>query len=279
MKKKILVALMGVMMSSTVAHAEHKLLITDVLEPKQIEGQAQFEYVHTSFDARVFGLKTGKATTNSTESNYSLGVGLGHGLEVTASIPYLFNERTRTEVLGESEIENRDGIGDFALEAKYLLLGGEEERYAVVTGLDLKFDTASEKHAAGTGTTDVAPFIAASTKLGHHFIPYGVYRATLRNHDAPDTHTLSVGVEKEFCRTFTLDAKMDTNFNTATRDFRAYEDFVFELTGYVQVAHNFYLLPTVAYVKTTDIEGKNLPVPASASGDGFRGGLSLYYLY
>lgn len=278
MKNKIMVALMGVMLTSTVAHAEHKLLVTDVLDAKQIEAEAKFEYTHASADLNVLGLQVGKSTLNSTESNYSLGVGLGHGLEVTAAIPYLFKERLETEVLGEKEFEKRDGIGDFALEAKYRLLGGEEEKYAVVTGLGLKFDTASEKHAAGTGTTDVSPFIAASANLGHHYIPYAIYRATLRNHEAENTHTLSVGLEKEINHTFTVDAKFDANFNTRTEKLDAFEDFVFEVSSYIQAAHNFYILPSVAYLKSTDTQSRIADV-RSTSADGYRLGLSFYYLY
>ncbi|HJV65686.1 MAG TPA: transporter [Geomonas sp.] len=273
--KKIVLAAVGVMLAATPALAEHKLLITDVLDQKQIEAQATFEYTHLTSDLKS-PEEHGKQTLNGTESNYSLGVGLGHGLEVTASIPYVFSERDNTQFTGsEAEIEKRDGFGDFALQAKYLLLGGEEEKYAVVTGLGVKFDTAA-KDDAGTGTTDISPFIAASTKLGHHYTPYAIYRATLRNHDVQDTHTLSVGLEKQINETFTLDGKIDANFNTASDKVAANEDFVFELSSYIQVAHNLYLLPSVAYLKGTDTTAEGVRI---SNTDGVRVGAALYYLY
>ncbi|AJE03605.1 transporter family protein [Geobacter pickeringii] len=275
--KKTIVVMIGSLLMAASAHAEHKLLFTDVLEQKQVEGQARFEYSHArgNISSPIDG--TGTLTTNAVESGYSLGVGLGHGLELTASIPFVFTERAKAELAGVPEYEKRDGFGDFALEAKYRLLGGEEKPFTVVTGLGLKFDTARRKDT-GTGTTDVSPFIAASANLGHHYTPYAIYRATIRNHDAQDTHTLSLGLEKELNHTVTLDAKVDANFNTATRATTANEDFSFEVTSYIQVAHNFYLLPSVAYTVATNATSKVNDLRVGPV-DGFRGGISLYYLY
>ena len=84
MMRKTIAGLMGcLLLTATAARAEHKLLITDVLDAKELEAQATFEYVRqqASFDA----VESGRMIRNSTESRYSLGVGLGHGLEVTAS--------------------------------------------------------------------------------------------------------------------------------------------------------------------------------------------------
>lgn len=276
--KKTFVVMIGLLLMATAAHAEHKLLFTDVLEQKQIEGQARFEYSYARGNISSPLDGSGTVTTNTVESAYSLGVGLGHGLELTASIPFVFTERAKTELAAvEPEYEKRDGFGDFALEAKYRLLGGEEKPFTVVTGLGLKFDTA-RRQDAGTRTTDVSPFVAASANLGHHYVPYAIYRATIRNHDVQDTHTLSLGLEKELNHTVTLDGKIDANFNTAARDITANEDFSFEASSYVQVAHNFYLLPSVAYTVATNVTSKAKDLRVGPT-DGFRGGISLYYLY
>ncbi|MBJ6751506.1 hypothetical protein [Geomonas anaerohicana] len=276
MKKIVLAVLGGILMTTATAHAEHKLLVTDVLDKKQVEAQALFEYSHTKGDITDLG-ESGKRTLNAAESLYSVGVGLGHGLEVSASIPYVFSERDKEQMPDFGTQDKRDGFGDLALQAKYRLVGGEEAPYSVVAGLGLKFDTAGDSQA-GTGTTDVIPFIAASANLGHHNTPYAIYRATIRNHDEYDTHTLSVGFEKELNHTVTLDAKVDANFNTATRDVTANEDFNFELSSYLQVAHNFYVLPSVAYTVATDYRSKDGAARAG-SADGFRAGFSLYYLF
>ncbi|MBU5614498.1 hypothetical protein [Geomonas azotofigens] len=277
MKKMVLAVLGGILMTTATAHAEHKLLVTDVLDQKQVEAQALFEYSHSKGDVTILG-ESGKRTLNATESLYSVGVGLGHGLEVSASIPYVFSERDKLQMNGlDPEQERRDGFGDLALQAKYRLVGGEEAPYTVVAGLGVKFDTAGDSQA-GTGTTDLIPFIAASANLGHHNTPYAIYRATIRNHDEYDTHTISLGFEKELNHTVTIDAKVDANFNTATRDVTANEDFTFEVSSYLQMAHNFYLLPSVAYVVATDYRSKDDAVRVG-SADGFRAGLSLYYLF
>ncbi|QXE90991.1 hypothetical protein KP001_00110 [Geomonas subterranea] len=277
MKKMVLAVLGGILMTTATAHAEHKLLVTDVLDKKQVEAQALFEYSHLKGDITDAG-DPGKGTLNAAESVYSVGVGLGHGLEVSASLPYVFSEREKEVIDGVGAFQDkRDGFGDLALQAKYRLVGGEEAPYTVVAGLGLKFDTAGGSQA-GTGTTDVSPFIAASANLGHHNTPYAIYRATIRNHDEYDTHTVSLGFEKELNHTVTIDAKVDANFNTATRDFTANEDFSFELGSYLQMAHNFYLLPSVAYVVATDARSKDGEFRAG-SADGFRAGFSLYYLF
>ncbi|BCG47256.1 hypothetical protein GEOBRER4_n2084 [Citrifermentans bremense] len=277
MKKMILAVVGGVLLTSTAARAEHKLLITDVLDKKQVEAQALFEYSHFSGKLNT-PAESGKFTANATESVYSMGVGLGSGLEVSASVPYVFSERVKVQFDGfEPEYEKRDGFGDFAVEGKYRLLGGEEKPCTVVAGLGVKFDTAGGSNA-GSGTTDVSPFIAASANMGHHNIPYAVYRATIRNHDEQDTHTVSVGLEKELSHTVTLDARVDANFNTSARDITANEDFTFELASYIELAHNFYLLPSVAYNIATDAKGKETEVRVT-SVDGFKGGVSLYYLF
>ncbi len=275
--KKTLVAMVALLLSATAAHAEHKLLVTDVLEQKQIEAQARFEYSHTEGDISSPDEGSGKLKTYNSESLYSVGVGLGHGLEITASLPFIFSEREKVELGTEAEYGKRDGFGDFALEAKYRLLGGEEEPFTLVTGLGLKFDTASQDDG-GTGTTDVSPFIAASANFGDHCLPYAIYRATIRNHGEQDTHTISLGLEKELNHTVTLDAKVDANFNTSTSDVSSYEDFAFELSSYIQVSHNLYLLPSVAYIVATDATFKAEDIRLSPA-DGFRGGLSLYYLF
>jgi hypothetical protein len=276
--KKTFIVMIGLLLMATAAHAEHKLLVTDVLDQRQIEGEARFEYSHSSgnISSPIDGL--GTFATNAVESRYSLGIGLGHGLELSASIPFVFTERAKVELAAvEPVYEKRDGVGDFALGAKYRLLGGEEKPFTVVAGLGLKFDTAG-RGEAGTGTTDVSPFIAASAKFGHHNTPYAIYRATIRNHDVQDTHTLSLGIEKELNHTVTLDAKIDANFNTNSRDITANEDFAFEATSYIQVAHNFYLLPTVAYTVATNATSKTEGLRVGPA-DGFRGGISLYFLY
>jgi len=50
MQKFVIVMLCALSMSATTAHAEHKLLITDVLAARQFEVEADFSYAHSSSD-------------------------------------------------------------------------------------------------------------------------------------------------------------------------------------------------------------------------------------
>lgn len=280
MKKRVLLGMMFcLVMAAGPARAEHKLLVTEILDAKQMEAQAKFEYTHMTRDFKVLA-ESGKTTSNLLESNYSLGVGLGHGLEVTASIPYVLSERTKVEFNGgviEPEYEKRDGVGDFSFGGKYRLFDEEKEPFSLVAGLDMKFDTAGGGNA-GTQTTDVSPYLAASKKLNPHLIPYGIYRATLRNNGGPDTHTVTAGVEAELNETVTLDARLDASFGTGTKLLTASELYSFELASYVQLLHNFYLIPSVAVASGSPVDAKGVDARLDTPF-AIRGGMSLYYLF
>lgn len=277
--KKIVFAALLILAAATTARAEHKLLITDVLEDKEIEAQATFEYsrVQSSFAGPVNGRTIG----NSTDSRYSLGVGLGHGLEVTASIPYVLSERSKVEFNNpaiEPEYEKKDGFGDFSFGGKYCLLDEKKGPVSLVAGLDIKFDTAGGRNNPGTQTTDVSPYLAASKKLGHHFTPYAAYRATISNHGQADSHVLTLGSENELNETVTIDTRFDATFATATDDLSALETYSLEVASYLQLFHNFYLIPSVAVATGSTAHSKVADVHFG-SPFGVRGGLSLYYLY
>lgn len=278
MKKRVLLGMMFcLVMAAGNARAEHKLLVTEILDQKQMEAQAKFEYTHATRDLKA-AAESGKVTSNLLESNYSLGVGLGHGLEVTASIPYVMSERTKVELNGlEPEYEKRDGVGDFSFGGKYRLFDEEKEPFSLVAGLDIKFDTAGGGNA-GTQTTDVSPYIAASKKLNPHFIPYGIYRATLRNNGGEDVHTVTAGVEAELNETVTLDARLDANFGTGTKLSTASEVYSFELASYLQLLHNFYLIPSVAVASGSPVDAKGVDARLDTPF-AIRGGMSLYYLF
>ena len=280
MRTRIAVIIAGLLMTATAARAEHKLLITDVLDAKQVEAQASFEYSRTqaSFDSSI---ESGRVISNSTDSRYSLGFGLGHGLEVTASIPYVLSERAKIEFSNpaiESEYEKRDGFGDFSFGAKYSLLDEKSAPVALVVGTDIKFDTAGGKNNPGTQTTDVSPYLAVSKKLGHHATPYAAYRATISNHGQPDTHLLSLGSENELNETVTIDVRFDAAFTTASNDLSSFETYSLELASYLQLFHNFYLIPSVAVATGSGPHSKVSDVDFG-SPFAVKVGASLYYLF
>lgn len=280
MRKRIAVMAFCLMMTATAAQAEHKLLITDVLDAKEIEAQASFEYVRRQLSSD--STESGRVVLNSTVSRYSLGVGLGYGLEVTASIPYVLSERTKVEFNNPAIAPvagKRDGFGDFSFGAKYSLL--DEKKGApvsLVAGLNVKFDTAGGTNKPGTATTDVSPLLAVCKKVGHHAMPYASYLAVISNHGNPDTHVLSIGSENEINETVTIDARFDAAFFTATDFLSSFETYDLELASYVQLFHNFYLIPSVAVATGSGGHSKGVDLRFD-SPFGISTGVSLYYLY
>lgn len=279
-KSAIFAAVVSLMVAAGSAHAEHKLLVTDVLDAKQVEAQATFEYFHTTRKVEDAGETIGKERVRAWESGYFLNVGLCHGLEVDASIPYVFSENESAKIFGlEPEFGKADGIGDFRFGAKYALVKPEKEQpFGLVIGTDVKFDTAGTNHNTGTGTTDVSPYIAGSQRANEHLTPYAIYRATLRNNGGEDTHNLALGVEAEVNHTLTFDARFDAVFATGTEVFKASERYSLELASYIQLFHNFYLIPAVTVASGSPVDVKDTE-ERLGSPKTIAGAVSLYYLF
>lgn len=232
MKKAAAVLACVVTMAAASAHAEHKLLITDVLDAKQAEFQAGYEY------ARLLGTHAEESISFA-----SVGAGLGHGLEISAAIPY--------SIKG-------DEFGNLSLGAKYRLL--DEKPLTMVVGFDISIDVNGDQ-----GVTAYRPYIAVSKDLGHELKPYAAYIATIMEHEE-DYHTLRIGVEKELPHGVTLDAKLDANFVTGPY---AYQFYTGEVGTYLELFHNFYLIPSVGYQYITDTSHHSAIMTSG----------SLYYLF
>jgi hypothetical protein len=267
------------MLAATAAHAEHKLLVTDVLDFRQVEAQATLQYFRSqdSFDSVNV---SGRSVRNITESRYSVGAGLGHGLEVRASIPYVHSDNMKFEFKGStipSAYDNASGYGDLTLGAKYALIPERQGPVALTAGLDLKLDSARRRDA-GTGTTDVSPFLAASKDIGYHTIPYASYRMVFHNHDNGDQHILTLGAEKQFNEVFTLGANLSANFAVASSRFSSTESYSAGVGSYIQIAHNLYVTPALS---------AGFGSPAHSKGSTFKNGspfaasgsISLYFFY
>jgi hypothetical protein len=278
--KKCIAAMVSVLvLGSTAAHAEHKLLVTDVLDLRQFEAEATMEYSRTqaSFHTPAEG---GRIIRNSTESRYTLGAGLGHGLEVNVSVPYVLAENSKVQFndpATPSEFENKSGFGDISLGAKYAIIPEHHGSVALTAGLDVKLDSARRKDA-GTGTTDISPFLAVSKDLGHHTTPYASYSLVISNHDHADEHILKVGLEKQFNDIFTLDANVSADFATATKRVSSSEAYTAELVSYIQVARNLYVLPSVFAGFGSRAHSKDIDL-TTGSPFAAGGSVSLYYLF
>lgn len=268
------------MVAAGSAHAEHKLLVTDVLDAKQVEAQATFEYLHSSRKVEDAGETIGKERIRAWESSYFLNVGLGYGLEVDAAIPFVFSEKESKKIFTtEPEFGKADGIGDFRFGAKYALVKpGKEQPFGLVIGTDVKFDTAGTNSNTGTGTTDVSPYIAGSQRVNEHLTPYAIYRATLRNNHAEDEHDLALGVEAEVNHTVTVDARFDAAFATGTQARKASERYSLELASYIQLFHNFYVIPSVTLASGSPVDFKGTE-ERLGSPKTIAGAVALYYLF
>lgn len=111
--RKIMVALLCFMsMEAVSAHAEHKLFITDVLSAGQFEVEADLSYAHNNGDTArklqavdpITGLllnsyidAPGTQTRNIVSSLYSIGAGVGYGLQLNLAIPYAHVDNTKLQ--------------------------------------------------------------------------------------------------------------------------------------------------------------------------------------
>ena len=279
MKKCLTAMVLGLLLCATGALAEQKLLITEVLDPGQVEGAARLEFAHSQIDFSA-GAESGKVKSNVRESHYSLGVGLIERLEVNASIPYLLSEKEKEELDGGPSVsDERDGFGDLTLGAKYRVFDEEEKPFSLAVGLDIKFDTASQGEG-GTGTTEISPYVAVSRKHGEYLIPYVSYRATIANHGESDEHALSLGVEAEMTESITLDAVVSGSYHTAGDEVKSYESYGLEVAAYFGIGENLYLIPSVGVERNTKVDGKGEASEVSFdAANTYRGGLTLYFLY
>lgn len=263
MPNRIMLSCLLVLLIAISAQAEHKLLITDTLDARQSEAALNFNYAHSSYELpRAAYMSEGSTSRIAYSSLVSLGLGLGYGLQLTASIPYVFYDKTRSTqdnmlIPGDSGRYSKEhsGFGDATIGAKYRIWGNEKQTWALTTGLDLKLDSA-DSHYVGSGTTDISPFIATSTVVNTNLRPYGWYRAVIRDHSRGESHLIGIGAEYELNRTLTLKPSFSMELNISSNTFKPYGTYHADLTSYLQLHRNLYLLPalTLAYSPLIDLK-------------------------
>jgi len=250
MKRMIAAIALTIMMMSHTSRAEEKLFITDVLEEKEMEASASFSYFHSATE-----ISSPSATLNADQtvdvasSRYSFNVGLGHGFEVGARIPYIFSRRVRTQypTIPSTTIRfSEKGFGDLSLGGKYRIFSETDKPFALVAGLGVKLETAPEDDG-GTGTTNIMPFVAASTTVGENIRPYAIYEAIVRNHGRSDTHAVLLGAEKELNQNVGLRASLEADFHTSSDNLESHESYHLTLTSYIRICGDFYVIPAIDY--------------------------------
>lgn len=283
MKHKIALLCIGMgLLCTTQAQAEHRLFPTDVLEFGQFEAEVDFFYSHSSYD---FTLKnwsppiTGTTTYNSFASGYEFGAGLGNGLQLHVALPYYFkNDYTYTyDTSATTSYRERDGVGDFMAGVKYRLYQGKQTPVTVVTGVDIKFDTA-DTDKAGTGTTNFSPYLTASLDIDRNLRAYASYYPTIRNHGAVDTHPITVGMQYEINPVVTLKPALTAAFVTDSDQLNGYESVGVGIDCYLQVMKNLYLIPGVSYSYNTSTSTKNGSIDYGEL-NAVSTGLRLYYFF
>jgi len=283
MIKRLAILLSGILLMSGVAHAEHKLLITDVLDSRQFEVSADLSYGHSYHDytLRSPGFQQGRRIRDTLSSAYSYGFGVADGFQLHISIPYVFHDRTKFNFESPafpSRVFNDKGWGDTEVGGKYRLMGGEGKPLTLVTGLTVKLDNA-DPNTEGSGTTDIAPYLAVSTVMnGGALRPYAYYRLIVRNHGANDSHQLAMGSEYKVNKDVSLDPSFRATFRTPSTTLSAYESYQLSLAAFLQLFHNFYLTPSVGGGISTSSHARN----GSLDNETLKfvnAGLGLYYLF
>jgi len=263
MKKMIVGIFVGLALTWLPCQAEEKLFVTDVLSKKEIEARMSFLYIHdsTDFHRGSPSFLTGNQKNDFFASEYYLGLGLGHELEVAAWIPYVFFDKLKNRFDSYPDPQTfhyrKDGVGDFHVGAKYRVFDEEDKPFTLVAGLETKFDTASENDG-GTGSTDVSPFVAASVTVANGVRPYVVYSFTERNHGKKDTHSIRLGMEKELDERVGLNGFLQGSFHTSSDLVTSYETYQFRVESYIRVYGNLYVLPGVGMAINSCADRKDL---------------------
>jgi len=250
MKKIALLIGSMLLFAASTASAEHRLLVTDVVDPGHAEAEIAWEFVHYNGDVKG----------NASELGLSLGVGLFKNLELDIALPYVLNEKIE---IGD-ESEEVKGWGDLVVGAKYRIL--KESPITLTTSFDVAFDTGSSSVSGEEHSLVYSPSVAVSKDLGHETKPYAFYRAMFDS-NGPDAHILAVGVEKELNHLVTLDAKFDTTFYVNAGDLRTY---TFDVGAYFQVCKSFYVIPSLG-ISRLDADG--------ADATALKAGAALYFIY
>jgi hypothetical protein len=263
MKKMIVGIVIAIVMMWLPCQAEEKLFVTDILSQREMEARVSFLYLRdsTDFVLRSPSYLSANQKNEFFQSKYYLGVGLGHGLEVAASIPYVFFDNLRNRFYGYPDPQTlhyrSDGFGDVELGAKYLVFSEDDKPFTLVACLETKFQTASEDDG-GTGSTDISPLVAASITVAQGVRPYVLYSFTERNHGEKDTHSIRLGFEKELDERIGLDAYWEGSFHTSSDLVTSYNTYYFRAESYIRVYGDLYVLPGVGVAVNSCADRKDM---------------------
>lgn len=252
------------------AASHHRLLVTDVPDPGEIEARADYIYSYaegkndldeTVKDERSLGL-------------FSVGAGVVKGLKLSASLPYTFVQH--------EEGDKIQGLGDLTLGARFSPTRAQLLHLPVelAVGIDWQLNSASTNPGKpGVGANVYAPYLAISRELGIA-TPYFKYQPEflVKAHRDQTTHNLTFGAEIEVCHRASLDAALKVAVHGPTTDLKSSTDVEFEVMPYINIARNTYLLPRIAYKFMGDLETTGGVKVRKDTGE-ITTGLGLYFLF
>lgn len=242
MKRTVVSAALLSLVVASSAFAEHRLLVTDVPEPGQMEARVDVAYSRAEAKNELGE----EITDEQSGAIAAFGIGVAPGLKLSVAVPYTF-------VQHESEPGNsikRDGFGDIALGARYSLTKALVKLpFNAAVGIDWKTTSASSgEEDMGTGRNDYAPYLALSKNL-HTVIPYVKYQPEfiVKEHRGQTNHNLTLGAEIEFSHHYSLDVALKTTANGRSEGVKSATDVEIEVSPYINITKNIYVLPRVAY--------------------------------
>lgn len=247
----------------------HKLLVTDVPDPGQLE--ARLDYIYSYAHGKNDLEETIKDEKSA--GSVSLAAGIVKGLKISASLPYTFvQHQENVKVVGWN---------DLVLGIRYSLAkSGLHLPIDLAAGIDWQMNSASTKSGKpGSGMNTYSPYMAVSKQI-EMVIPYFKYQpdfSVKQDHNRTN-HNLTAGVELECSHGFSMDLSAKTTFNGEHEGIKATSDVEFELMPYINVAKNIYLLPRIAYKLVGDsVTADNIKLSREVGE--FKTGVGLYLLF
>ena len=282
MKRIIVGIIVAMFIMSTTSYAEEKMHEIDVLEDKEMEVIAEFAYYrssgYVSHDPSGAAVESNKRKVSLLTN--TLNVGLGHSLEVGVQVPYAFSDKIKHRSYA-SPSATRDykteGFGDISLLSKYRIVGEGDKPFTMVAGLDVKLETASQDDW-GSGTTNISPSVAVSTKVGESLQPWAGYTATIRDHGARDTHSVILAAIKELNERAGFEAWFDASFHTSSDHIDSNESYNLGIETYVGMYRDLYAVLGVVFGTETSFDLRDVDQHVDSTTTSlayFR----LYYLF
>ena len=270
MKSRLCTILCGLILACThSAQAEQTLLITDLLDAGEVKLQTAVEFT----TLRPTVVDSGAYTKFENAQITSVGVGIGSGMQVDLS----FTEVMNSQNLEPSGVMGHRGRTALGAGLSYKLPATDVPRLELLTGVGVVFESDGQLHDNGGDSTDVTPFLAASTTLLHGYRPYASYRVHLRAQRWTGTsHEFMVGMDQRLSSRVTVGCKGTLLYEPQTSQTTEAEDGSVEIHTRFTLAKNIFVVPSVAALQQSR---RTVGEYKQQSVSGVKSAISLYYYF